>query len=125
MADVLYEGRHPAEFEVEKFSDNYNHEVVTIAADEVLEPGTVLGKSTTTGKFYGLNPDSTAGMETAAAILHAGVDATGGDKLAVAVTRGPYTANGKEMVWADGMVQADKESAAADLLTGTGIRVLF
>lgn len=124
MVDVITEGRHRGEFEVEKFSDNFNNDVVTFASGQKHGPGTVSAKAATGDKFSQLDPGATdAGLKKAVAILHEHVDASAADAEAVVVARGPYVANGKELTWPAGITDVQKKAAIDNLLT-LGIRVL-
>lgn len=53
----------------------------------VIEPGTVLGKVTASGKFMPHAPAAADGTQTAVAICYARVDATAADADGVATTR--------------------------------------
>jgi hypothetical protein len=89
--------------------------VVTIAsgAGDLL-PGTVLGKITASGKYSPYLNTGTAGLETAAAILYAGVDATSADKTAVVIVRLAEVATAR-LAWANGLNGSDKTAAYTDL----------
>ncbi|MBK8908485.1 MAG: head decoration protein [Rhodospirillales bacterium] len=111
---VLTEGRYTAEFLVSEANGARSRDVVTIASGEVLEPGTVLGKVTASGKYVELNPAGADGSEAAAAILYEGVDATAGDATRTALLRDAEV-NGAEIVWPDGITAPDKTTAIGEL----------
>ncbi|MES1927535.1 head decoration protein [Salinisphaera sp. T31B1] len=116
---VLTEGRHTAEFLASEANGFRSRETITLASGETLEAGTVLGVSTTTGKYAGLNPDSTAGYEDATAVLYDNCDATAGDIKAVIVARDAEVKR-DALVWPDGIEEADK-TAALEALAAKGI----
>jgi hypothetical protein len=65
-----------------------SREEVTIAATAgILQPGTVLGKITASGKYVGFAPGASDGTQTAAAILFEEVDATSADVKRTVILR--------------------------------------
>ena len=118
---VLTEGRHPGGFLVWEAFRDYCHEVVTVASG-VLEPGTVLGKITASGKYAAHDPDASDGTETAVAVLWGHADASGGDTIAVALVRGPAIVNQHDLVFA-GTPSAGEITAANTALAAAGIIV--
>jgi hypothetical protein len=118
---TLTEGKHAGGFLVWEVLRDYTRETVTIASGAgKLEPGTVLGKITTGGKYTGLAPAATNGSQTAAGILWAGVDASAADAPGVVVLRGPALVNQHELVWPDGATEA-QITAATTALAALGI----
>lgn len=111
---VLTEGRSTAEFVVSEANGARSRDVVTIASGEVLEPGTVLGTVTASGKSVQLNPAAADGSEAAAAILYEGVDASAADATRTAVVRDAEV-NGGEIVWPAGITDPDKATAIGQL----------
>ncbi len=118
---MLTEGQHAGGFLVwESFSD-YTRETVTIASGAGnLEPGSVLGKITTGGKYTRLAPAATNGSQNPAGILWAGVDATAADALGVVILRGPALVNRHDLVWPEGATEA-QITAATTALAALGI----
>ena len=101
----------------EAFRD-YCREVVTIATggtNPVLEPGTVLGKITASGKFAAHNPAALDGTETAIAVLWGKADATAADVNAVVLLHGPAIVNANDLVFTGTPSQAEIDAAHADL----------
>ncbi len=85
------EGRHPTEGLMSEANGHRSRDNITIAAGSgIIEPGTVLGKITASGK-YTASPNAVvapiAGAETATAIALYRADATGGDVKISAITR--------------------------------------
>ena len=93
---MLVEGTHPGGFLVWEAFRDYTRETITVASG-TLEPGTVLGKITASGKYAAHDPAASNGTQTAAAILWDSVDASGGDKNAVVLIRGPAIVNQYEI----------------------------
>ena len=113
---TLTEGKHAGGFLVWETSRDYTRETVTIASGAgKLEPGTVLGKITTGGKYTGLAPAATNGSQNAVGILWAGVDASAVDAPGVVVLRGPALVNQHELVWPDGATEAQITAATTSL----------
>ena len=107
---TLTETRHAGGFLVWEAARDYCREVVSIASG-TLEPGTVLGKITASGKYAAHDPAATDGTETAVAVIWGKADATGGDAPAVALIRGPAIVNRHDLVFAG--APSDPEIAAA------------
>ena len=113
---TLTEGRHAGGFLVWEGSRDYTRETVTIASGAgKLEPGTVLGKITTGGKFTVLSPGASNGSQNAAAILWDGVDATAADAPGVVVLRGPVIVNRHEIAFPTGATEPQIAAATAAL----------
>ena len=120
---VLKEGRHAGGFLVWEAFRDYTREVITIATGgtyPVLEPGTVLGKITATGKYAAHDPAAVDGTETAVAVLWGAADATAADATAVALVRGPAVVNGNDLVFT-GTPTAAQITAAHTALDAVGI----
>lgn len=115
---TLIEGKRAGGFLVWETSRDYTRETVTITFGAgKLEPGTVLGKITTGGKYTGLAPAATNGSQNAAGILWAGVDASAADAPGVVVLRGPAIVNRHEIVWPAGATEAQITAATTALAT--------
>ena len=118
---ILTETNHAGGFLVWEVLRDYTRETVTIASGAgKLEPGTVLGKITTGGKFTKLTPAATNGSQNAAGILWAGVDATAADAPGVVILRGPALVNRHEIIWPEGASEA-QITAATTALGALGI----
>jgi len=118
---ILTEGKHAGGFLVWEVLRDYTRETVTIASGAgKLEPGAVLGKITTGGKYTGLAPTASNGSQNAAGLLWAGVDATAADAPGVVILRGPTLVNRHELVWPEGATAA-QISAATTALVALGI----
>ena len=118
---TLTEGKHAGGFLVWEVLRDYTRETITIASGAgKLEPGTVLGKITTGGKYTGLAPAATNGSQNAAGILWAGVDASSADASGVVLLRGPALVNQHELVWPEGATEA-QITAATTALAALGI----
>ena len=118
---ILTETNHAGGFLVWEVLRDYTRRTVTIASGAgKLEPGTVLGKITTGGKFTKLTPAATNGSQNAAGILWAGVDASAADSPGVVVLRGPALVNRHEIIWPEGASEA-QISAATTALGALGI----
>ena len=118
---ILTETNHAGGFLVWEVLRDYTRETVTIASGAgKLEPGTVLGKITTGGKFNKLTPAATNGSQNAAGILWAGVDASAADSPGVVVLRGPALVNRHEIIWPEGASEA-QITAATTALGALGI----
>ena len=115
---MLTEGKHAGGFLVWEVLRDYSRETVTIASGAgKLEPGTVLGKITTGGKYTTLAPAATNGSQNAAGILWDKVDASAADAPGVIMLRGPAIVNRHEIIWPDGATEAQITAATTALAT--------
>lgn len=113
---ILTETNHAGGFLVWEVLRDYTRDTVTIASGAgKLEPGTVLGKITTGGKFTKLTPAATNGSQNAAGILWAGVDASAADAPGVVILRGPALVNRHEIIWPEGASEAQITAATTAL----------
>jgi head decoration protein D len=120
---TLTEGRHTGGFITWEALRDYCREVVIIAtggANPVLEPGTVLGKITASGKYAAHDPAAVDGTETAVAVLWGKADATAADVDAVVLLRGPAIVNANDLVFV-GTPTAPEITAAHTALADAGI----
>lgn len=111
---TLTEGRHTGEHIISEANGTRSRDVVTLIAGQNLQPGTVLGKITTGGKYTLLAPTATDGSQVAAAVLFAAVDATAADKPAVVNSRDTEVV-GAALTWSAGISAGQKTAATADL----------
>jgi Bacteriophage lambda head decoration protein D len=120
---TLTETTHPGGFLIWEAFRDYTREVITIAiggAVPVLEPGTVLGKITASGKYAAHDPAAVDGTETAVAVLWGKADATAVDVDAVVLLRGPAIVNSNDLVFT-GTPTALEITAAHTALAAVGI----
>ena len=120
---TLTEGRHAGGFIIWEAFRDYTREVVTIAtggANPVLDPGTVLGKITASGKYAAHDTAAVDGTETAVAVLWGKADATAADVDAVVLLRGPAIVNINDLVFT-GTPTAPEIAAAHTALAAVGI----
>jgi len=120
---TLTEPRHAGGFLVWEAFRDYTREVITIAtggANPVLEPGTVLGKITASGKYAAHDPAAVDGTETAIAVLWGKADATASDVDAEVLLRGPAIVNANDLVFT-GTPTAPEITAAHAALAAVGI----
>ncbi len=120
---TLTEGRHAGGFLIWEVLRDYTRETVTLASGAGrLEPGTVLGRITSGGKYTVLAPAASNGSQNAAAILWGPADATDSDAPGVVLVRGPAIVNRHEIVWPDAITEGQTNTAIA-ALTALGILV--
>jgi len=81
------EGAHAGEFLLSEGNGRISRETITLVSGQDLSAGTVIGKITASGKYTAYADGNVDGSEVAAMILYANVDATSGDKEAVAISR--------------------------------------
>ncbi|MFY9212834.1 MAG: head decoration protein [Aestuariivita sp.] len=118
---MLTEGKHTGGFLVWEVLRDYTRETVTIASGAgKLEPGTVLGRITTGGKYTSFAPGASNGSQNASGILWDSVDASASDAPGVVLLRGPAIANRHDLVWPDGATEA-QITAATTALASIGI----
>jgi hypothetical protein len=120
---TLTEGRHTGGFLVWEVLRDYTRETVTIASGAGrLEPGTVLGRITSGGKYTVLAPAASNGSQNAAAILWGDADATDADAIGVVLVRGPAIVNRHEIIWPDAITEG-QTTTATTALAALGILV--
>ncbi len=113
---MLTEGKHAGGFLVWEVLRDYTRETVTIASGAgKLEPGTVLGRITTGGKYTSFAPGASNGSQNASGILWDSVDASAADASAVILFRGPAIVNRQDLVWPDGATEAQITTATTAL----------
>lgn len=107
------ENARTGDFLLSEANGTYSRENIIVSAG-VLQPGTVLGKVTATGKYVILAPAAADGSEGAAAVLWAGVDASGGDVAAVAIVRDAEV-KGDGLIWPAGITGGQTTTATGQL----------
>ena len=113
---MLTEGKHTGGFLVWEVLRDYTRETVTIASGAgKLEPGTVLGRITTGGKYTSFAPGASNGSQNASGILWDSVDASAADAPGVVLLRGPAIANRHDLVWPDGATETQITTATTAL----------
>lgn len=112
---MMAEGKHPGGFLVWEAFRDYTRETITVASGR-LEPGTVLGRITASGKYAAHDPEAVDGTETAVAVIWGKADASDGDALAVAIVRGPAIVNRHDLVFAGSPSEGEIGAAHAALL---------
>ena len=108
------EGNHRGGYIVSEPNGDRGRDIVTIASGEVLQPGHVLGKVTSSGEYKSYNPGNADGSETAVAVSYDHVDATGGTKDAVITARSTEV-NAGELVWFSGATGTQKTAGMEEL----------
>ena len=85
---TLTEGRATAAYILTEANGSLSRDHAKIASGAgKLEPGTILGKITASGKFVPHAPAASDGSQTAVAILYSAVDATAADAACVITAR--------------------------------------
>lgn len=110
------ETKHTAAFLVSEANGTLSREKITVVSGQNLEAGTVVGKITASGKYRILQPGGGDGSQTAAGVLYAAVDASGGDKAGVIIARDAEV-NKNELVWPAGISDPEKVTALGQLAT--------
>lgn len=117
------EGRHTGEYILSEASGKRSRDSIKMASGAgVVEPATILGKVTASGKFVPHDPGASDGSQTAVAINYARVDATDADAMGVATVRDAEV-KGSELVY-NAATDTDPEKAAVHAaLAANGIIV--
>lgn len=115
---VITEGRHAGEFVVSEGNGAISRETVTVLNGRALEPGTVLGRVTTSGKYCEIDLAASSGAEVAIAVLYDAVDASAGDAPGVVIAR-LAEVHGGELVWPAALTDPQKQAAIAQLAAAT------
>lgn len=120
---TLTEGKYPGEFLMSEANGTRSRDTVTVVSGAgVIEPGTVLGKITASGKYTTALLASNDGSESAAAIALYGCDATSADASVVIISRDAEV-NSNMLVWGADIDTTNEKAAAAVLLAAKGIIV--
>lgn len=110
------EGRHTADYILSEGNGAISRENVTMAQSAIVEPGTVLGIVTATGKFMPLDLAATDGTEVAAAVNYARVDASAADVACVISARASELKI-DQLIWPAGISAPEKATAIAQMKT--------
>lgn len=123
---TLTEGKHDGEFIGElALGPGYHIDNVTVLSGQNLVAGAVVGIVTASGKVVAYdNAGTDDGRRTAAGILFAPVNASGGDAAGRVLRRGPAMVNKNDLTWAAGVDATEQAAALAQLLTSTGIKAV-
>jgi hypothetical protein len=102
-----------------------NEEIIVASGAGVLDPGTILGKITASGKYVTHDTALANGAELPAnaIILFHAVDATAADVKTVGTMRGPATINGNLLTYKAGMTSPNK-IIVRNALRAKGLAVL-
>jgi hypothetical protein len=113
---TLTEGRVTAAYILTEANGMRSRDAAKIASGAgKVEPGTILGKVTASGKYVPHAPAANDGSQTAVAILYAAVDATDADALCV-ITARDSEVKGPELVYAAATdTQGEKDAVHASL----------
>ncbi|MGI9276681.1 MAG: head decoration protein [Endozoicomonas sp.] len=115
---VMTEPVHTGEFIVSEGNNSISRELVELAPDLTLLPGTVLEKNTSTDVFGPLDPvaalNGESGLQMAAGILwdHVSTDATGGEAVIIARLA---EVDQELLVWPEAITDEQKATAVAEL----------
>ncbi|MCP3970522.1 MAG: head decoration protein [Rhodobacteraceae bacterium] len=116
---TLYEGNTLGDVVLYQ-EPNYSPGAVTVGTAADLEPGTVLGKITATGKYIRSVRTATDGSENAVAVLTRQADAAAADVASVALLRHARVRRGGLVFDASYSTEAFRDAAIASL-AGAGI----
>lgn len=120
---TLTEGRHSGEFILSEAEAGRARDTVVVASGSgKIEPGTVLGKVTASGKFKPATATGTDGGETAVAVAIGGGDATSAD-IKVAVIARAAQVKAAALVYGSTINDNTKKAAANAQLAAAGIVV--
>lgn len=86
------------------------------ATDFIVGDGFDITVSALTYKFVEFDPAATNGGQIVSGILMQDTNATGADKRATAVVRGPITVNANDLVWKSGLSADQRTTALGTLL---------
>lgn len=111
---TLTETRHAGEFIISEANGHRSRDTITVASDNKLQAGHVVGKLST-GGYAEFNPTNSQGeAKKAAGILFAPVDATDAAKEGVLLAR-DCEVNGADLTFFAGATELQIETAATAL----------
>ncbi len=111
---VMYEGKHTGEFVLSEANRMRSRDNALIEKSTLLEPCTVLGRITETGKYKRLDPTAKDGSEKAAAILLAEADAREADADCVVFARA-CEVKGPTLTWPEDFDDEAKTRHSSEL----------
>ena len=113
---VMTEPVHTGEFIVSEGNNSISRELIELAPDLTLLPGTVLGKNTSTDVYAVLDPAADTGLQMAAGILwdHVTTDASGGEAVIIARLAEVHQ---DLLVWPADITDEQKTTAVSELLS--------
>ncbi|WP_422074106.1 head decoration protein [Tranquillimonas rosea] len=116
---TLNEGKTPGDFLLYETPSAYCRDEITVAAGADLEPGTVLGQVTASGKYVASDQGAADGSETPAAVLLTRASSASADvEGAIALVRGPAQVRRGGLVFDDSWsTETLRDSACASLET--------
>ncbi|WP_422137686.1 head decoration protein [Endozoicomonas sp. ALC020] len=111
---VMTEPVHAGEFIVSEGNNSISRELVELAPDLALLPGTILGKNTSTDVYGPIDPAAVTGLQMAAGVLwdHVITDATGGEGVIIARLA---EVDQELLVWPEGITDEEKTTAVEEL----------
>ena len=111
---VMTEPVHAGEFIVSEGNNSISRELVELAPDLTLLPGTVLGKNTSTDVYASLDLNADTGLQLAAGVLwdHVSTDATGGEAVIIARLA---EVDQELLVWPEAITDEQKATAVSEL----------
>ena len=113
---VMTEPVHTGEFIASEGNNSISRELIELAPDLTLLPGTVLGKNTSTEVYAVLDPTADTGLQMAAGILwdHVTTDATGGEAVIIARLAEVHQ---DLLIWPEAITDEQKTNAVSELLS--------
>ena len=111
---VMTEPVHAGEFIVSEGNNSISRELVELAADLTLLPGTVLGKNTATAVYGPLDLSADNGLQMAAGVLweHVTTGATGGEVVIIARLAEVHQ---DLLIWPEGITEEQQTTAIEEL----------
>ena len=111
---VMTEPVHAGEFIVSEGNNSISRELVELAADLTLLPGTVLGKNTATAVYAPLDLAADDGQQMAAGVLwdHVTTSVTGAEGVIIARLAEVHQ---DLLVWPEGITEEQQTTAIAEL----------
>ncbi|MGX1323256.1 hypothetical protein AB7M17_006709 [Bradyrhizobium sp. USDA 377] len=109
------EGRHPAEFLLSEANGQRSRGNITIAQNQTVVPGQVLGKVTASGQYVMHDPAAADGSQTAAAVALYGAVTGAGVTAAISAIVREAEVNGKTLTYKSGLTTPQIAQIAVDL----------
>jgi hypothetical protein len=112
---TLTENNRDAGFLVSEGPGQFSRDDVTIAINQTLEAGAVLGQVSASGEFVEFDPAGRGGAEIAAAVLLYATTTDATNTARAAVISRLAEVSGSLLVWKTGITQAQIDAAVAQL----------
>lgn len=113
--DKQTESNYAGGYIVSEASGTRSRELLTLAAEQTIKAGQVLGKVTANGQYVAMDPAAEDGSEVAAAIAYDAASTGVGETLQIVAHVRDMEFNDAELAFPDGIAAPDRAAAITEL----------